>query len=362
MQRCTRCILPESYSNITFDKQTGTCNYCSSFKKFVPIGEEALKSIFKKTQKKKKRYDVLVPFSGGKDSAYILYLASKVYKLNVLAYTYDNGFFSELALENINKCIENTNVDHIFYRPNNELMYKGYRTALINSGEICGVCGIGITNSIHKISSDWDIPLILMGHSPIEDNSFTGENLYDVKRLRTILKDSKTLTDKEIQQYLIYPDFNYISTYILTKLGKFGKKINVLYYLDNPTDKEIAEILTRELGWMDKSDKEFSKHFDCWAEPFTNYVRDHRFGHSRRISQLSNMVRIGELTREKAIEIHETDKAATEPENFEKVLNSLKITRKDLDAVFLIDSNKYSKYVSKANLVFEKMRNLIIKD
>ncbi len=359
MQHCTKCIAAENYSNITFDKKTGVCNYCSSFKKFVPLGEEALKSIIEKAKKKKKRYDALIPFSGGKDSTYVLYLATKVYKLNILAYTYDNGFFSNLALENIKNCIKKANVDHVFYKPNEELMHKVYSVALVNSGEICGVCGIGITNSIHKISADWDIPLILMGHSPLEDNSFTKENLYDVRRMRSVLKDSKNLTDSEIKQYLLYRKFNFISIYFLTKFGKFGKKVNIFYYLDNPTDKEIGEIIKKEMDWQDKAGKEFSKHFDCWAEPFTNYVRDHRFGQSRRISQLNNMIRIGEMTREKAMEIHLKDEVGKEPENFQKVMDALKLKREDLEAVFKIDPGKYSKYVTKANVIFEKIRNWI---
>ena len=351
IKRCSKCILPEDFTGIDFDSHN-ECNFCKTFHKHIPFGEDRLIKYFDNAKRKKRTYDALVPLSGGKDSTYILYLATKVYKLNVLAYTYDNGFFSKIAINNIESAIKKTGVDHIFYKPNERILRNIYREALLNSGEICGVCGIGIMNSTQKISADWHIPLILLGHSPLEDNSFTSENIYDSHRLRVITSESGNISKKEFDQFLIYPKMNYINTYFHTLTGKFGKKINPLYFLEVPTDIEIGEIIKREMGWTDKSDSDFSKHLDCWAEPFTNYVREKRFGHSRRISQLSNMIRLGEITREKALEIHEKDHSNTEPLNTEQVLSALNITRDDLNKVFTIPSGKYNAYLSRANKIF----------
>jgi dsRNA-specific ribonuclease len=46
-------------------------------------------------------------------------------------------------------------------------------------------------------------------------------------------------------RFLIYPKLNFISTYLYTKLGRFGKKVNILYYINLPSEKEIAEILQK---------------------------------------------------------------------------------------------------------------------
>jgi tRNA(Ile)-lysidine synthase TilS/MesJ len=58
-----------------------------------------------------------VPLSGGKDSTYILHLAVNIYNLKAIAMTYDNGFMSELSLDNINNAVAITKVDHIFLKP-----------------------------------------------------------------------------------------------------------------------------------------------------------------------------------------------------------------------------------------------------
>jgi glucosamine--fructose-6-phosphate aminotransferase (isomerizing) len=116
MKTCNKCLLDEKYPQLTFNDK-GVCSLCSSNKVFKPIGEKALLEIFEAAKSKNKEYNALVPLSGGKDSTYILHLAVNVYKLKVLAMTYDNGLFGQLALENIERAIKITGVKHIFSKP-----------------------------------------------------------------------------------------------------------------------------------------------------------------------------------------------------------------------------------------------------
>lgn len=52
-----------------------------------------MNSILEKiVSEKGKEYDVAVMYSGGKDSAYLLYLLKEVYKLRVVAVMVDNGY------------------------------------------------------------------------------------------------------------------------------------------------------------------------------------------------------------------------------------------------------------------------------
>ena len=124
MKRCSHCILPETYPKISFNKQE-ICSICSNYKGFVPQSETILTNCTKIAKRKNRIYDALVPLSGGKDSTYILYLAKKVYGLNVLAYTFDNGFLTDFALKNIKSALEILNVDHIFWKPNWDIL-KNY--------------------------------------------------------------------------------------------------------------------------------------------------------------------------------------------------------------------------------------------
>ncbi len=361
LKTCKHCLLHENVHGVSFNDD-GLCNLCSDYKSFKPYGETNLVEIFEKARKKKRVYDALVPISGGKDSMYILYLAVKKYGLKVLTYTFDNGFMSEIAIKNINNAIKKYNVDHKWYRFDEKLIYELYRTSLINSGEICGICGIGIEAATLKISETWHTPLILLGHTPTEDNSFTSENIYDTVRMKAILNGNPRITKEDINRFLIYPNRNYISNYIYTRLGRFGKKVFPMYYINLPTEKEMAETLVKEMDWEEKRGSEYTRHFDCIAEPFTNFIRDKRLGYSRLICHLSNLIRTKEFTREKAMQIYADDYKNPLPADYELILRKLNITDTDIDHIVKVDTGKFENKISSANKIFEIIRNIVKKN
>mgnify|MGYP000630771079 CR=1 FL=1 len=100
MKKCTKCILPETYPEITFDEE-GICNYCKEYKSINYKGEKLFVELLDKHINKGRKYDCQVPISGGRDSTYVLYKMKEKYKMNVLAFNYDNGFVSQQARENI---------------------------------------------------------------------------------------------------------------------------------------------------------------------------------------------------------------------------------------------------------------------
>ncbi len=358
---CNNCLLDYSIEGVVLD-HNGVCNYCNAYKPIVPYGESHLLKILQKAKNKKRTYDALVPLSGGKDSTYVLYLAVKKYNLRVLTYTYDNGFMSDFAKQNIQTSVAKCKVDHIWVKHNEELIHNLYRTVLKLSGEICGVCGIGIERSMLKISEAYKTPLILLGHTASEQNSFTSENIYDQDRLKAILKKDKKISNSMIDRFLIYPKLNFISSYLYTKMGRFGKKVNILYYLDNPSDKEIGEILKKEMDWKEPAESEYTRHFDCIAEPFTNFIREKRFGTSRRLPQLSNMIRSGEISKEEALKIILSDREMMQKANFEDVMEKLNLTESDIEEIGNIPQNVFGDVKSLSNVIFEKVRKMIKKN
>ena len=128
LQVCTRCVLCSSFPRITFDDQ-GVCSICREYDRWtngwkskLPEQRKILDKICAIVKKKHKEFDALIPYSGGKDSSYVLYVARKELGLNCLAYTADNGYLSEHAKININKACKKLGVEHIYYRFNPELI------------------------------------------------------------------------------------------------------------------------------------------------------------------------------------------------------------------------------------------------
>lgn len=359
MQECAKCILNGKYPNLSFNKQ-GECSLCSSKNTFNPIGEEKLINIFEIAKKNKKnQYDALVPLSGGKDSSYILHLAVNVYKLNVITMTYDNGLLSDIAIRNIKESIKKTNVKHVFYKPEDELQKKVFKYMLLYSGDICGACDIGTKASIIKIAKQYNVPLILYGTSPLEEDSFIPDSIQDTYRFKYILKKTGKFTKNEISSFLIFPNLNLFKISFWKATNIVGKEISPLFYINNPSDKDMGEIIKKELNWLDDDSKAYSKHFDCIAEPFTNYIRNKIYGYERHICQYSNMIRRKEIDKETALELYKNDNIDKLPANYEEILNILGLSKDDLKTILKNHPLKYEKQTSKLNKVYKMLMKMI---
>ena len=361
MKICKQCILTEAYPGLTFNDES-VCSMCSSNHVFEPRGEDQLIRLLE-TLKKRKRgdYDALVPLSGGKDSMYILYLAVKIYKLNVLTMTYDNGFASQLAIDNMERAVEKMNVKHIVCKPDNELLKRIYKNMLLRSGDICGACGIAIKANMFKVANDYGIPMILLGTSPLEEDSFLPDTTQDIARFKYIMKEAGCMTKKEMNDFLIYPDLNFFKLSIGKRTGKFPKEVLPLFYIKNLPDREMGEFIAKELDWEEDTSREYSKHFDCIVEPFTNYIRYHIYGYERRMCQYSTMVRRGEITRAKAADLYHTDHIMDKPANYQDILQILDLDEQDMENVLKIKPLKYEGHISKANKWYKKLMKFVKK-
>src|SRR5215510_883582 len=112
-QICTRCVMDTTDVDITFDAH-GMCNHCRAYdadlSARVPRGESArvlLQQLIEnvKAAGRGKEYDCVIGVSGGVDSTYVAYMVKQL-GLRPLAVHLDNGWNSELAVDNIAKILD----------------------------------------------------------------------------------------------------------------------------------------------------------------------------------------------------------------------------------------------------------------
>jgi len=77
--------------------------------------------------------------------------------------------------------------------------------------------------------------------------------------------------------------------------------------------------------------------------------------------QYSTMVRRGEITREKAADLHQSDSVMNKPANYQEILAMLNIDEKDMEGVLNIKPLKYERHISKANKLYIKLIKLVRK-
>jgi hypothetical protein len=119
MKRCTQCILPSSGINIKFADK-GICNFCRTYEKhkakisdfdgFLPLFKNRIDRV-----RGKYHYDCMIGICGGKDSSYVAYQLCQKYDLNPLLVTFDNGYLTDYARDNIKRIVEKLGKDHMLY-------------------------------------------------------------------------------------------------------------------------------------------------------------------------------------------------------------------------------------------------------
>lgn len=314
---CSKCLLPSTLSGIIFDDK-GVCSHCrdyernfSEWEKIRERKEKELIQIFEKAKKMNRPYDCLVPLSGGKDSTYALYLATKVYKLRTLAVSLDNAYLSDLAKKNITAALKSCSADHIMYtisRKNNEELFSVFVKQI---GDLCNACMREINYAIELAQKSFNIPLIIKGSgrrvqyvSQIKETSTLNTASYFKGVIRGTSAEKKfshiTRNRFRYEFQKIFGGVCDILRIKRTRIMRFIPQHIGMYdyvYLPYP---EIVEIIKREMGWNDGSGK--VEHLDCELHNVPFYMNTLKIPNiGKETFHLSGLIRQGIITREEAL-------------------------------------------------------------
>ncbi len=309
-RRCTQCILPDSFPGISFDDQ-GVCNHCRRYRgreaaekqmvryeqKFVQLLEE---------KRNRATYDVLVAYSGGKDSTYTLDVLVNRYKLRTLALTFDNTFISPRAEENIRNVCGALGADLLIVRPNPDMLRRIYATAakqelysaktLERASTICTSCIGIIKNLILRTAIEKEIPFVGFGWSPGQ-----------APVQSSVMKTNARLMQST--QHAIYKPIHdiagdAINPYFVTEEQfkhpeKFPWNVHPLAFLPYDEEKIVERI--KQYGW-EKPDDTDPNSSNCLLNAYANQVHRERYHFHPYVWEIANMVREGVMSREEGLE------------------------------------------------------------
>ena len=310
--RCSRCILPSSYPNIDFD-ENGVCRVCREFDaRYSGINwnarERKLEKILNRYRNKGLKYDVLVPFSGGKDSTYTLWMMKNKYNMRCLAFNFDNGFLDPNALAFVKKSAAQLGVDLITYSPDRELLNRVYKRALEATGEFCAACIVLIPTAIFRAADNQGIRLIVAGFSDILESPPPETSYMDRVCFKDIMKSEFDM--KELKWDFLFPSWKRMFRV---------KQINLPNYI--PWDlPHIYKTLNRELDFGKKMS---DVRYDCLGTSHSSYLFRQRTGFGKYEYLYANMVRAGVIEREEALRIVEEREPTEPPEGFDKFIGKL---------------------------------------
>ena len=320
--RCTRCILPADYPNVSFDAD-GVCRVCREHDvRYGSIDWEArertLGRILDRYRGRGLKYDCMVPFSGGKDSTFTLWTIKNRYGMNPLAFNFDNGFLDSDALSVVKKSCRKLGVDLYTYTPDTGLLNRVYRRALEQTGEFCSACVVLMPTAIFRAADIHGIRLIVAGFSDELEAPPRETSYMDRTCFWNIMKGG--FSRKELKWDFFFPSWKRM----------FGvKQINLPDYIrwDLPM---IYETLNREL---DFGRSMASVRYDCLGTPHSSYLFSRRTGFGKYEYLYSNMVRAGVISREEALHIVAEREPKEPPEGFDDFLAGIGTDRSILDGI-----------------------------
>jgi hypothetical protein len=308
VSRCKKCVLPGDYPGITFDEE-GICSYCLDF---TPPDFERrrreFQDIIEKARKTDSKYQCVVPFSGGKDSSYVLYYMHKVCGLRVLSMNFDNGFRSPEAGANLDALPGKLGIDCVSIRLPWPLMSRLYAAFMKDAGEFCSVCNsVGYLAIMTYVMRHMD----LLGPEPFVVSGWVRyleemPNVYafDIPYFHDIISRAG-LIDPLIESGVV--DQRCLSILMNTSDPRTlsGDQSIPFTFISLPEYvywdlNRISEILRSEVGWVAPSAKD-ETHFDCTAYPVAQYLEKKKYGFSQSTITYSAMIRHGQMTREEAL-------------------------------------------------------------
>lgn len=352
MKICTRGVWDETIPGITFDDK-GVSNFCRLQEKLMadyPLGDKGKADWGKlvasiKTKGQGQRYDCVIGVSGGVDSSYLLHLA-KQYGLRPLAVNLDNGFNSEIAVQNIYKVTTKLGIDLetyvIDYEEIKDLL-KTYMKAAVPW--IDTPTDLAIKATMYKIANQEGIKFILRGNDFRSEGKQPKEWTYsDAKQLLYLHKlfGSKI----SLKTYPLLTLFQLIYTGYI----KGVRDIRPYYFLDY-NKQQAKRKLMEEYDWRDYG----GHHHENLFTKFTMaYWLPKKFGIDKRKINLSAQVLSGAISREDAMaQLSQPFGTESELEQMrDYVMKKLEISPKEFEIIW----NSYNKttfdYPSDYNLIF----------
>jgi len=328
LKRCTRCLLPESMPYISFDEE-GVCSYCRDYETRGNYlkGEKALEDFISQYRNNSGEPDVLIGFSGGRDSAFGLDYIKNTLRLHPITFTYDWGMVNDLARRNQARVVGKLGIEHIVISADIRTKRVNIRKNLkawLKRPDL-GMVPILMAGDkqfyyyFHKVRKQTGIKLFIFCGG-YEGEEGTGLFKYGFCNVTTQGSNNalKRMTgisggNKLKMMYYYFKQFvknpAYINKSILDTLFAFYSSyvltddyLYLFHYLDWD-EKQIIQTITEKFDWERESDTIATWRTDDGTAAFYNYIYLTMTGFTEFDIFRSHQIREGKFTREQAYEL-----------------------------------------------------------
>lgn len=331
LRRCTRCILPATMPYIAFDAD-GVCNYCHNYKpRNIPRPKEEL---FELVEPYRRAHgdEVLVPFSGGRDSSYGLHLIIHELGLRPVTYTYDWGMVTDLGRRNVSRMSAKLGVENIivaadittkrdYIRRNLNAWIKRPHLGMLS---VLTAGDKHFFRHIETLKKQTGVSLNLWGINPLEVTHFKAgflgvppdfaeERVYSHGAMKQLRYQSLRL--RAMMQSPGYFNRSIPDTLIGEYYRSFTEKSDYFHIFDywRWDEQLIEKTLDEEYDWERAPDTQTTWRIGDGTAAFYNYAYYTIAGFTEHDTFRSNQIREGEITRDEALRLVEEENTPRYP-------------------------------------------------
>lgn len=313
---CKKCTISNQRPRITFTEE-GICSACTyATYKHNEVDwqarDEELKALAKRFKRKDGQYEVVVPASGGKDSALVAHQLQYKYGMNVLTVTWSPHIYTDIGWQNFQNMIHIGGLDNTLKTPNGITHRKLTKLAFEVLGDPFQPFIYGQYNYPLQVALAQRIPLIMYGENG--EVEYGGDMKNAFQPTRNYKKDQKKhyfsnlppealtkygITKRDLMPYLSSP---------VAALDELGVEIHFFGYYHKWTPQENYYYATEHTGFQAnpiRSEGTYSKYasLDDKLDGYHYYLSFIKFGIGRATSDTAHEIRDGHVTREEGVEL-----------------------------------------------------------
>lgn len=324
LRRCTKCVLPETMPFIEFDEK-GVCNYCRGYRPQQPLGVEALRRDLEPWLSQTDDPDLLITFSGGRDSSYCVHYITKEMGLRPVTYTYDWGMITDLGRRNQMRMCGKLGLENILVSADLATKRSNIRKnveAWLKHPDL-GTIPLFMAGDkqyfyyANKIGQQTGCKMVMLCENPFEATffkygfcgikpNFNGEHIYSLS-----LADKAKMAAYYLNQYL--HNLAYLNSSMLDTLGAYISYYFIPHHFINFynyilwDEETINKALIGEYNWEIAADTKSTWRIGDGTASFYNYIYYTMAGLTENDTFRSYQIREKMLSREDALAFVQRD-------------------------------------------------------
>jgi N-acetyl sugar amidotransferase len=286
-----------------------------------------------------KAYDCVIGISGGVDSSYVAYLVAKRFGLRALAIHVDNGWNTELAVDNVKRILTTLKIDlstHVLdWREFRDIQIAFLRSSISNI-EI--PTDHAIWAVLIKTTAKLGIKYIIAGNNVVTESIMPESWLFGSKDSRLIRAIHRRFGTVPMRTYPYLTTFDY-ANYLIIRGIRWVPILNYVPYVK----ADAKRLLMGELGWRDYGGKHYESTFTRF---FHAYYLPKKFGFDLRKSYFSALICSGQMTQDEALSELASPPAPPEliAQDRDYVLKKLGLSDAEFDAILAAPNKTFADY------------------